>query len=185
MIKVNLVPVEILNKAEQKQRLIQICVAGIFFVVCGVGATMAHWAHVRSLQRLYARDQIKFKELSVIVAKVEEREKTAAMLRVRLGVITDLLRSRSFYPVFMSDFVRSVPPGVRVRTLGTNGPIGGPLKLNIAAEARTHEDIATWARFLERTGVFSAVELGSVSVNGSDTKMYNFTLSAIYTAKLE
>src|SRR6267378_2123189 len=165
MIKVNLVPADILAKAQQKQQMLQAAAVGV--LVLGIVAliSMGHYYKYQRLESKLAKDKSDLKKLEVIVAKVEELEKTAAAVRARLNVITDLLRSRPLYPYFMSDFVRSVPLGVRVKTLGTSGggSAAGPLKLTISAEARANEDIAEWVRRLEDSGKFSNPELGPVT----------------------
>lgn len=185
MIKVNLVPAEILAKAQQKQQMLQVAAAGVVVLGIIVLISLSHYWTYERIEKKLAKDKADLKKLEVIVAKVEELERTAAALRARLNVINDLLRSRPFYPYFMSDFVRSVPMGVRVKTLGTTGggSAAGPLKLTIAAEARTNEDIAEWVRRMEESGRFTNAELGPVSSDAA-TSNYNFTMTATYAAKL-
>ncbi len=183
MIKVNLVPAEILAKAHQKQQIFQATVAGIALAIVMVLVSLVHYYKLATLERQLTYDQSELKRLEVIVAKVEELEKTAAAVRSRLGVITDLLKGRPLYPYFMSDFVRSVPMGVTVKTLATTGggSAAAPLKLNISAEARSNEDISTWVKRMEGTGRFSGTELGAVNNNGTT---FGFTLTSTYTPKL-
>jgi Tfp pilus assembly protein PilN len=188
MIKVNLVPPEILAKAHQKQQIFQATVAGVALAVVVALVSLGHVFRLQRLQYKLKVDLGELKKLEIIVAKVEELEKTAAAVRARLNVVTDLLKGRPVYPYFMSDFVKSVPSGVHVKTLGTQG--GGsaatPLKLNISAEARTNEDIALWVRKMEDSGRFSQAELGPVTapeaVGGE--KIYSFTLTATYVPSL-
>ena len=112
-------------------------------------------------------------------------ERTAAAVRARLNVITDLLKGRPLYPYFMAEFVRNVPAGIRVRNLTTTGggSAAAPLKLSMSAEARANDDIATWVRRMEGTGRFASVELGAVSYTPV-TDIYSFTLTAVYTPQL-
>jgi Tfp pilus assembly protein PilN len=185
MIKVNLVPAEILAKAEQKQQMLQAAAAGVVVLAVIALVSMSHYYKLESIEKKLAKQQSDLKKLEVIVAKVEELERTAAAVRARLNVITDLLKSRPLYPYFMSDFVRSVPTGVRVKALTTagGGSNAGPIKLNIQAEARTNEDIAEWVRRMEEMGRFSATELGPVqTLEGSNIN--NFTMTSVYTAQL-
>jgi Tfp pilus assembly protein PilN len=186
MIKVNLVPVEILAKARQRQQMLQAAAVGVALLVLIAGMSFVHFFTLKRLESKLAYDEGELKKLEVIVKKVEELEKTAAAVRARLNVITDLLKGRPLYPYFMADFVRSVPPGVRVKTVTTTG--GGssatPLKLVIAAEARTDDDIAGWTRRLEDSGKFTLIELGTVTTIEADPKVYNFTLTTVYTPTL-
>ena len=186
MIKLNLVPAEILAKARQRQQAFHAASLGVLVVLVVVGASLAHFYKLNRLQAKLAKDEADLKKLEVIVAKVEELERISQAVRARLNVINDLLKSRMLYPSFMSDFVRSVPLGVRVKTLSTagGGSSVGPIKLNMSAESRTNEDIAAWVRRMEDSGRFSAVELGPVAVVEGPEKVYTFTLTTVYTPAL-
>ena len=185
-IRVNLVPADILAKAAQKEQMIQVGIVATLVAMLIALVSAGHWYRLVRLESQLGEGQAKLKKLEVIVQKVEELERTAAAVRARLNVITDLLKGRPVYPRFMDDFARSVPGGVRVKSLTTSG--GGssaaPLKLNIDCEARTNEDIAGWIKTLEGTGRFSKVELGPVSATGGLEKVFNFTLTSIYTPAL-
>lgn len=185
MIKVNLVPADILAKAQQKQQTLQAAVVGVAMLMLVALVSAGHYYRYNRLNRLMAKDNIELKKLEVIVAKVEELEKTAAAVRARLSVITDLLKGRPLYPYFMSDFVRSVPSGVRIKALTTSGggSAGVALKLSMSAEARTNEDIAAWVRRMEDSGRFTSVELGAVTTGGVE-RLCSFTVTSIYTPQL-
>lgn len=59
------------------------------------------------------------------------------------------------------------------------------MKLNIAAESRTNEDIALWVRKMEETGRFANIELGPVTTKtAGDVVLRGFTLTAAYTPQL-
>lgn len=185
-IRVNLVPAEILAKAAQKQQIFQATVAGIFVAIIVVLASAGHYFTLARLERKLAADTAELKRLEVIVAKVEELEKTAAAVRARLGVITDLLKGRPLYPYFMSDLVRVVPLGIRVKSVSSVGGGSGaaPLKLSMMAEARTNADIATWVRQMEDSGKFSGVELGAVTAVESGERVFSFSIKTTYTPQL-
>lgn len=183
-IKVNLVPQELLSKAAQKQQIFQATVAGVLLAIFLVLISSFHYYTLVRLQGILAYNEGELKKLEVIVAKVEELEKTAAAVRARLGVITDLLKGRPLYSYFMSDLARVVPLGVRVKSVSTSG--GGssaaPLKLAFVAEARTNDDILSWVRHMEDSGKFSAIELGAVTT--TDGIIYNFSVKTTYTPQL-
>ncbi|MBI5630355.1 MAG: PilN domain-containing protein [Elusimicrobia bacterium] len=186
MIKINLVPAEILAKAQQKQQMIQAGVGAGFILLLVVGISVAHWFKLKRLERHAATQQAQLKKLEVVVAKVEELEKTAGAVRSRLSVITDLLKGRPLYPYFMSDFVRSVPMGVRVKSLSTSGggSAAGPLKISLSADSRSNEDIAAWIKKLEQSGRFGQVEMGPVTAVDGAERVYTFTLISVYTPQL-
>ena len=180
MIKINLVPAEILAKAKQRQLLLQASVIGGLLALVLVLVSVGHWYGKRSLEIDLATNEAELKRLDAVVKQVEELEKAAAAVRARLNVIEDLLLGRTFYPVFMSEFARSVPGGVRVNSMSTAAPTPGTVKLVISAVANSNEDIAAWVKTLEKNAKFSLIELGPVTAAGSS---FNFALSASYTSK--
>lgn len=180
MIKVNLVPSEILAKAKQRQLLLQAAVLGSLMGLVLVVVSLGHWYGKHTLEITLAADEMELKRLDRVVKQVEELEKAAAAVRARLSVIEDLLLGRAYYPVFMSEFARSVPAGVRVVTMGTSTLSPGTIRLSISAVANSNEDIAAWVKTMEKNVKFGVIELGGVSASAGT---YTFALSATYTSK--
>ena len=182
MIRVNLVPLEIMAKSRQRQLMLQAALVGGALGVVLVFASLVHWFGLYRLQDDFAYKESKFKKLAAIVAQVEELEKAAAAVRARLGVIEDLLKGRGYYPIFMSDFARTVPPGVRVMALTTSSQGGGVLRLTILGQSSSGEEIAAWVKSLEKSPRFQAPqpELGPVTASG---KLFSFSMTASYTNK--
>ena len=182
MIKVNIVPVEILAKARQKLLLFQASFVGSLCLLVVVIASIMHYAGYRNVQNEIRVKESKLKNLGAIVAQVEELEKKAVEVKSRLGLIEGLLKGRAFYPVFMSEFVRTVPGGIKVTNM-TTVEQGNPttVKIAITAQAQTNDDVANWVRTLQGHPHFSSIELGSVSLSG---KQRNFTINGSYTNKL-
>lgn len=180
MIKVNLVPAELLAKAKQRQLLLQGAVIGSLLAVVLALVSVGHWYGKHTLEITLAADEAELKRLDRVVKQVEELEKAAAAVRARLNVIEDLLLGRAYYPIFMSEFARSVPAGVRVNAMTTASTTPGAIKLAITAVANSNEDIAAWVKALEKHEKFTTVELGPVTASGLT---YTFALTAMYTSK--
>jgi Tfp pilus assembly protein PilN len=183
MIKVNLVPSEILAKARQRQLALQAGLVGGLLGVVLVMISVLHWFGLHNLQGDYEYKKAKLQKLAAIVSQVEEQEKAAAAVRARLGVIESLLKGRAFYPMFMSEFARTVPQKVRVMSMSTaSQPNNSAVKLSISATAASSDDIAMWMRTLEKNGHFAPPELGPVTASGP--AQFSFTLTTVYTLKL-
>ena len=180
MIKVNLVPSELLAKAKQRQLLLQAAVLGSLMALVLVVVSFGHWYGKHSLEITLAADEAELKRLDRVVKQVEELEKAAAAVRARLNVIEDLLLGRAYYPIFMSEFARTVPAGVKVSNMATSIVTPGTVKLVITAAANSNEDIAAWVKTMEKNAKFAAIELGAVTASGT---IYNFALTATYTSK--
>lgn len=182
MIKVNLVPTELLAKAKQRQMLMQGAVLGGLMALILVIVSFGHWYGKRTLEARLAYAESELSRLDRIVKQVEELEKAAAAVRARLGVIENLLLGRAYYPIFMSEFARTVPGGIRVNTMNTgSGSAAGTIKLSIGAIANSNEDIAAWVKTMEKNPRFGLIELGPVTASG--LAQYAFTMTATYTSK--
>lgn len=186
MIKINLVPSELLDKARQRQQTIQvIAIAGFAaIVVAGVSAI-----HLFKAQRLESELAAKKEEMKLWQAKLDklsELESRRAAVKERIKVINDLRTGRPLYPLFMSEFVGSVPAGVNIKNLSVTNLPNLSLKLSMGAESRTSEDILNWIKAMGDTGKFSALEIGPVSVTvaADGAKAYVFTMTGNYVSKL-
>lgn len=181
MIKINLVPPELLAQWSQKRMIARISLGAVVAIAVMIIASMCLWMRLKHFESRLLERQAVNKKLASVVAKVKEAESLAAELQGRLKVIDDLNKGRRAYPLFMCDFVRSVPGGVRVVSLTTTG--GGPsIKINLAARARSNADIASWLRRLEASGRFSVIELGPVAVDaGGEGASRAFTVTAVYS----
>ncbi|MEK7234244.1 MAG: PilN domain-containing protein [Elusimicrobiota bacterium] len=180
MIKVNLVPSEILAKAKHRQLLLQAAVLGGLMGLVLVVVSVGHWYGKHMLEITLAVDEAELKRLDRVVTQVEELEKAAAAVRSRLSVIENLLLGRAYYPIFMSEFARSVPAGIKVNTMATSTVTPGTIKLVISAVANSSEDIAAWVKTMEKNAKFGMIEFDAVSISGN---FYNFAMSATYTSK--
>jgi len=180
MIKVNLVPAELLAKAKQRQLMLQAAVLGSLMVLVLVAASFGHWYGKRQLEQRLEYAESELKRLDRIVKQVEELEKAAAAVRARLGVIENLLLGRAYYPIFMSEFARTVPSGVRVNAMTTGSLTPGTIRMSIAAIANSNEDIAAWVKTMEKNPRFGLIELGAVTAAG--LTQYAFTITATYTS---
>lgn len=180
MIKINLVPAEILAKAKQRQLLLQAAVLGSLMALVLVVVSLGHWYGKHSLEITLAADEAELKRLDRVVKQVEELEKAAAAVRARLSVIEDLLLGRAYYPIFMSEFARTVPAGVRVNTMTAGSSAAGTIKVTMTAIANSNEDIAAWVKTMEKNVKFSLIELGGVTAVGTG---YTFSMTANYTSK--
>jgi hypothetical protein len=174
MIKINLVPAEILAKARQRQQNLQLGAAAVLVLAVVVMISLGHYASLTRLEGQLAADNSRLEELKKIVALVDQEDAATKAVNEHLDAIGSVRTRRQLYPTFMSDFVQSVPAGstIRVKSLNTTGggtaaaaapakgkgaaaptgPASGSLKLDIMAEAGDYNDIALWIKSLENYG---------------------------------
>lgn len=180
MIKVNLVPAEVLI-AEQKRRTVRQAVAGgVFLLMILVGVSFWHWNRLNMLEARLKENEAKVKRLQKIVEQVRQLEATAKAVRSRLNVIENLLAARFLYTVFMEDWLRSLSSGVWLNNMNTSGS-GTELVVQITGNAQSQGDISEWLRTLEDDDRFSNMNLGAISRGGAQgAYTYSFSLKSSY-----
>jgi len=187
VIRINLVPQEILDKARQKQFIIKGAAGGVVLILILGLVSFGQYLRLRDLQGQSAKAAEKLKKLQVLVSEVQELQKTENGIRDRLNIINGLLKNRPLYPDFMSDFARDVPGGIQVQNLTTTGggSAGATLKISVSARALSNDDIASWIGDMQNSGRFTSVVLGAVSAQGATPhQAFSFTLDATYSPNL-
>lgn len=178
MIKINLVPRELLAKEAQRiqstQAVVVVAVVGLVLA----GAWYLRWSQANRLEAHLAERQKRLDTLKQIVAEVEQLERTAAAVRTRLGVITDLLKGRALYPYFMADIAHTLPGNVWLSALSTTWKDGNALSINTTAASNGSDGVSDWLRNLEKSGKFSDPVLSAVSIN--ENKVHNFSIQTTY-----
>ena len=182
MIKVNLVPRELLDKEVQRQRLVQAGVVGAVALVGGLFVSAAHWYRATKTEGELAVLNGKYDKLAKIVAQVEELEKTANAVKIRLNVINGLLKGRALYPWFMTDLLTTLPPGVWMTSLTTAAKEPNGLTVTIGnATANSSDGVSQWLRNFASSGKFSEPKLSAIAVTDKgDSKEYSFSIGTEY-----
>lgn len=182
MIKVNLVPREFLDKEVQRQRLAQAGVVGAIALVLVLFVSAAHWYRATKTEGEFAELNKKYEKLAKIVAQLEELEKTANAVKIRLGVIQGLLKGRALYPWFMTDLQSTLPPGVWMTSLTTSAKEPNGLTVKIGnASANSSGGVSQWLRNFESSGKFKDLKLSAIAVTDKgDSKQYSFSIGTMY-----
>lgn len=163
MIRVNLVPQEILDRELQKQRLAQVSVAGAFLAVIFLGVSFSHYYKGVSLEKRLVESEAEFKRLEAIVKQVEELEAKAKAVKSRLDVIQDLLVARSFYPRFMTDLLKHLGEGVWLASLTATGT-PAELAVGMACQATGTDAATAWLRQLQQSATFKDPSIGAITL---------------------
>lgn len=190
MIKINLVPLEILEREQQRERNIHLALGGAVLIVCVVGITFVRLSILRSAdQELAAKTYEYNTQWSDIGVKLEAKKAAVDTLKTRLGVITDLLTGRSLYPHFMADMAQAMPSDVCVTNISTTRDPNS-LKVTAQAISSTAPGITRWVRNMEKPGIFGNFGDPTIStISASDDpvtngKQYAFSIVFVYTKRL-
>lgn len=205
MIKINLIPPEVLAEQAKKLRVLQATLVAGCFALLIAGVSLWRWDTQHNL--LSERDELKdeLNKVNEKVKQVEAFEAILAQVQSHLDVINNLLKGRLINPYFMEDFARALTGGIWVTNINT-APSGNGLKLQINAKAMDKNEIAAWMRSLETFGNtvdsaqtlppapkkagkeppkppnrFSDIELGGIQqANEEGTPVYTFSLTCTY-----
>jgi len=182
MIKINLVPQEILDREIQKQRMVQVGIAAGFLFLIFAGISFKHYYRGVALAKTLAEQEEKFEKLKKIVAQVEALEQQAKAVRGRLDVMKELDRSRPLYPRFMGDLLSTFPAGVYLKSLATTS-VGMKIALAMSAESVSSQDGSDWYRTLEVSEKFHGPKLGALTL--SKEGLVTFSMGVDYEEKTE
>lgn len=187
MIRVNLVPQDILDRELQKQRLVQVGVVAALLGIAFAGVSYSH----------YHRKVVLTAQLEAAKQELAELEKYKNLLNEatakrnnvvnRRKVIEGLLTSRLVYPRFMSDIGEILPKGMWLESLSTTNKPNNVLDVSASAASLRPEDAAQWLRgvnvstptVLGGGGKFSGGKTASLSIGETATR---FSITMTYTA---
>jgi len=180
MIKVNLVPAEVLIAEQKKRRMVQAAAGGVVLLVVLGLISLVHWNTARGLEARLKVNEEELAKLQKVVDQVKQLEATAKNVKARLEVVVSLHKNRFVYTVFMEDWIRSMPSGIWLSSLNTSVS-GNSVSVQMGGGARTKEDVAEWLRTLEGDKKYSNVILGDISMSGAPpTAVFSFTLKTVY-----
>ncbi|MBI4056656.1 MAG: PilN domain-containing protein [Elusimicrobia bacterium] len=182
MIKINLVPGDVLIRQRQQYRMAQGGAAVVLVGILLVAVSLVHYYSAHRVEARLEERKARLAELQTIVAKVEDLQKNSKIVSAKVNVITDLLRGRLLSTYFLQDLLKSLPSGVWFRSLSTTSEGSNTLRLQVDATARSSEDLADWIRTLDHSGKFSEVELGAATTaDGPSGRLTDFSVSSRYT----
>lgn len=176
MIRVNLVPQEILDKELQKQRLAQVSVAAGLVGMIFLAVSAGHYYKSVALETRLTEAEAEFKKLEAIVKQVEALEAQAKAVKSRLDVIGSLLQARSFNPVFMTRLQEALGDGVWLISLSATG--GPEMAVDMGCRAASSLAATRWLRQLQDNAYFKSPVMGGLAISADGT--VGFTMSAKY-----
>ncbi len=169
MTRINLLPPERLAKLRQKLYVRGGALAAMALVAAFFVADAVHAATARRLAQIAANQDDQIAAIQGLDVQIKAAKRALKAYQDRIADIKNLRKVRRFYPTFLSDFVRSVPEGVTVKTLQTlgGGTQAAPLKVEITASVSGFVDVLAWIVAMEALH-FSNLDLaGPLSASGT------------------
>ena len=162
MIKINLLPKEILEKEKGKKLIVLIVLACVAILSVVLGLYAMRFLKYNGLKSHLAGIENKLKPLQSVIVQVDEIEAEKAKLKTKIQVIETLLKDSLIYPHMLEDLSALIPKKVWVNWLDTKSK-EGVLDLSMSLSASNNYGVANFTAILEDNERFNNVVLGSIS----------------------
>jgi len=162
MIKINLLPKEIVKKVTLREKKFLLSIIVLFVVGAFLGLCFLKVAQYGRLRKQLREIEKELVLLETVIKKVDEMEKAKETLAKKLDVIGGLMGNRLIYPQLLDDLARIVPSRVWVTSLLTKSE-SDSLSITIEASALDNYAIADFISKLSEAKNFSKVELSKIT----------------------
>lgn len=178
MIRINLIPKEIEQKAAARRKTFKIVGIAVTVISIFLGLYLMRVSKLSSLRGEIEEVEQELSEIESVVKKVKSIKKRKAELDKKINVIKGLMESRLLYPVFMEDIAEILPSGVWLTNLNTHTE-DLSLKLNMEVKAINNYTSADFINALEKSDKFTEIQFPgintAVSEDGTEIRTFNLT----------
>lgn len=183
MIRVNLIPPEYIERINRKTVVAKAVLAGVVFVAAISLASAWQFTREKAIGFTLAKREAELTVLQRDVDQVKVIEGQIAEVQKYLNAIGSINQGRQLYPRFMQDLTGDLPPTIWFNNVNTS-VTGGSLRVDINLSSRSAYDLAYWINYLETSGYYAGVTVGSINITESDEgKTFAAPVSFTYTAK--
>jgi type IV pilus assembly protein PilN len=173
MARINLLP---WREERRKQRNIEaqglFAAAAVFGIAVVLGLV---WHFGKLIEDQQARNQYLTQQIAEVdrqIKRIEELEKTRAQLLGRKQVIEQLQASRSMMVHLFDELVRTIPEGVRLKSIKQAGDV-----LTLEGSAESNARVSDYMKRFESSEWIGSPDLQIVEARGEDRRnRYNFIL---------
>ncbi len=173
MARINLIPWREERRKQRNRETQALFAAAAVFGIAVVLGLMWYFGRLIEDQQVrndYLTEQIA--EVDRKIKRIEELEKTRAQLLSRKQVIEQLQADRSRMVHLFDELVRTVPEGVRLRSIKQSGDV-----LTIEGSAESNARVSDYMKRFEASDWLGGPDLQIVEARGEDRRSrYNFIL---------
>lgn len=176
MAKINLLPWREAYRKEKKEQFL--IIVGVAFLLAGLLAYLWIVSVESSIENQRARNHLLEAEIANFdkqVKEIADLKKVRDDLLSRIKIIQDLQGTRPLIVRYFDDFVRSIPDGVYITMLSSQGSV-----LNIEGVAESYNRVATLMRNLDASDWFAKSALMSVVAvpkEGEQAQFFKMTVN--------
>ncbi|MEA3506926.1 MAG: PilN domain-containing protein [Elusimicrobiota bacterium] len=187
MIKINLLPKEIEQKAAARKRGMLIAGIVVLIVAIFIGIYLLRVATLTSINGEIKEVQSELDKLESTVKKVNDIERRKNQLNRKINVIKNLMKSRLLYPIFYEEMARVMTDNVWLTSLNTTTG-EGKLTLSMGVNAADNYAVADFLNALEVSDNFNNIKFSGITTIGSEedkVRVFNINCTYIETEKTE
>ncbi len=166
MIRINLLPREIEQKAAARKRGILIAGIVILVVAIFIGIYLLKVAKLTSINGDIKEVQSELSNLKATVKKVNDIQQRKDRLNRKITVIKNLMKSRLLYPIFFEEMAKVMPANVWLTSLNTTTG-EGKLTLSMGVNATDNYAVADFINALKVSDNFSDIKFSGISTTSS------------------
>ncbi|MDA3793443.1 MAG: PilN domain-containing protein [Elusimicrobia bacterium] len=186
MIRINLLPKEIAQKAAAKKRGILIAWIVLLVVAIFIGIYLLRVAKLTAVNGDIKEVQSELNKLESTVKKVNDIQKRKDRLNRKITVIKNLMKSRLLYPIFFEEMAMVMPSSVWLTSLNTSTG-EGKLTLSMGVNAADNYAVADFINALEISDNFTDIKFSGISTSSSGgedgKKIKVFNINCTYIEK--
>ncbi len=169
MAKINLLPWRQARREERQKAFYALLGASAAFgLIIAFAVISVYDAKIDNQNRRNDYLKAQIAALEVKIKEIANLERERADLLKRKQVIEELQASRSQMVHLFDELVRTIPDGVRLRSIKQDGQ-----KLTMEGTAQSNARVSSYMRALQQSGWVTAPDLSIIETKGGDRSMPN------------
>ncbi|MBU0951575.1 MAG: PilN domain-containing protein [Elusimicrobia bacterium] len=181
MIKINLIPPEVLQKEAKKRVTILISLGAGALISFSIIFFFYRLTVAKQLSGELTVLQQELKKYQTIVDEVNRLKGITAILEAKKNTIQNLMKGRLFYPKLMEEFMQILPQPVWLTAMNTTSSSDGFL-ITMSCVSYDNIAIADFLSNLQSSPKYSNIEIGGITTNFGLMQTFSFQITCTYKA---
>ncbi len=181
MIKINLLPPEVLKKQAENRVVVLISLGMTLILVIATCVLILRITTDKILSAEITKLESEVKQYQTAVDEVKKLKSITATLEAKKNLIENLKKKSLMYPKFMEKILSLLPPQIWFTSFDSQSKPDG-FTVSLLCSSYDNFAIADFIYNLENSSEFSNIELGNItsSITGSGLEIYSFQLKFEY-----
>ena len=184
--RINLLPGEYEKKAAAQRRVVMVSLLAVLLAMVFMGVYFSRVAKLTALNNSIQGVDAELSRLKPVVDRVNTLSAKRTEIDRKMRVISDLMETRLFYPLFMENLAKNFPGGVWLTNLNTRGSYD-EFDITMGLNARDNYAVAEFLNVLEDSPLFDKIRFTGISTitGGEDENIRVFSVSCGYVPQGE